>query len=230
MPNRTLDELTRVDEPAWPLVESWIRKATHPVEVLPATSPQRGEALVATQVSTRSPLGAVIYETGGLLVDHGWLRILGSGHPRLSRSAPRWNFQGPAWTSGKNPYYFLVADDALGGFYALDGGGLGSGKKEACYFAPDSLRWENMAMGYTDFRNWCLTGDVAGYYAERRWNGWESEVAALHGDQAISVVPYLFTKGPPMGQRSRRPVLIAELFEHHLDLARQFDGIEGTPE
>jgi len=39
----------------------------------------RKSALVAVQVTTRSPMGAIIYETGGILVDHGWIRILGSG-------------------------------------------------------------------------------------------------------------------------------------------------------
>ena len=39
----------------------------------------------------RSPLGAVVYETGGILVDGGWLRILGSGNARLTRTLPGWN-------------------------------------------------------------------------------------------------------------------------------------------
>ena len=30
------------------------------------------------QMPTSSPMGAVIYETGGILIHHGWLRILGS--------------------------------------------------------------------------------------------------------------------------------------------------------
>jgi hypothetical protein len=81
---RELRELVNQDEPAWPLVQKWISEATNPVEVLP-TGPVRSEALLATQVTTRSPMGAIIYETGGLLVDHGWVRVLGSGHPRLPR-------------------------------------------------------------------------------------------------------------------------------------------------
>jgi hypothetical protein len=91
MPQRPLHELLNTDEPAWPLVRSWLGEATNYVEALPPSDPARAEALLATQVTTRSPLGAVIYETGGLLVDHGWLRVLGSGHPRLPRTLPAWN-------------------------------------------------------------------------------------------------------------------------------------------
>jgi hypothetical protein len=36
-------------------------------------------------------MGAIIYETGGLLVDNGWIRILGSGHKKLDRNLPEWN-------------------------------------------------------------------------------------------------------------------------------------------
>ncbi len=70
------------------MVEDWLRKATNPVEVLPPVEANRKSALVAIQVTTRSPMGAIIYETGGILVDHGWIRILGSGCQRLPRSLP----------------------------------------------------------------------------------------------------------------------------------------------
>src|SRR5215813_320832 len=108
MPKRPLQELLNTDEPAWPLVQSWLQEATSPVEVLPPSDPARGEALVATQVTTRSPMGAIIYETGGLLVDRGWLRLLGSGHTRLPRSLPAWNL-GRSWReNGESPPFLLI--------------------------------------------------------------------------------------------------------------------------
>jgi hypothetical protein len=97
MPKRPLQEFLNVDEPAWPLIQSWLREATNAVEGLTPSAPARSEALVATQVTTRSPMGAVIYETCGLLVVHGWLRLLGSGHSHLPRSLPEWNLR-PSWT------------------------------------------------------------------------------------------------------------------------------------
>ena len=44
------------------------------------------------QMPTSSPMGAVIYETGGILIHHGWLRILGSGSFKLPRGLMDWNF------------------------------------------------------------------------------------------------------------------------------------------
>jgi hypothetical protein len=123
---KSLQELINRDDPAWPLVQQWIAEATNPVEVLPPPDDTtRGKALLNSQITTRSPMGAVIYESGGIFIDHGWLRILGSGHPRLPRSLPDWNFGRSFSASGEQPSFFLIADDAVGGFFAIDGGGQG---------------------------------------------------------------------------------------------------------
>lgn len=87
---RTLQELLDGDDPAMPLVRQWLSEASRPFELLPP-SPRRGDVLVGLQVTTRSPMGAIAYETGGLLIDRGWLRILGSGHPALPRDIVGWN-------------------------------------------------------------------------------------------------------------------------------------------
>ena len=59
-------------------MQQWVAEATNPVEVLPPPEGAiREKALVDSQVTTRSSMGAIIYETGGILVDHGWLRFLG---------------------------------------------------------------------------------------------------------------------------------------------------------
>jgi hypothetical protein len=218
---RGLTELLEQKEPAWPLVQEWIRSATNPVEVLPPSDPQRGEALVRLQVTTRSPMGAVVYESGGLLVDYGWLRILGSGHPRLLRSLPEWNY-GRTWTDPhRPPPLLLVADDVAGGFFALNGGGLSGPSGNTFYFAPDNLQWEDLGFGYTDFLRWALMGDLSQYYENCRWPGWETEVQHMHGGQALSIYPFLWAKGPPMAERARGLVPVEEVYGVQQDIARQ---------
>ncbi|MBI3948606.1 MAG: DUF2625 domain-containing protein [Armatimonadetes bacterium] len=211
---RTLAELIESDAPAWPLVSRWIRAATNRAEVLPASDPARSEALLAAQVSTRSPLGAVIYETGGLLVDHGWLRVLGSGHPRLPRSLPGWNWGRSVTREDEPPPFVLVADDIVGGFFALDGGALGPGHHHACYFAPDTLAWEAMEeMTYSQLLVWILSGDLARFYQSLRWPGWQDEVALIGGDQCLSIAPPLWThEGRDIAAASRRPVPVSEIY------------------
>jgi hypothetical protein len=137
---RSLQELLKTDEPAWPQVQSWIKAASNTIEVLPPDEDQRHQALVDTQVTTRSPMGAIVYHTGGLLIDKGWLRLLGSGHPKVPRSLAGWNRGRSTTPEGESIGFLLIADDVVGGFYALNSGALGAGTGQVFYFAPDTLR------------------------------------------------------------------------------------------
>ena len=221
---KTFDELLNTQEPGWAVVEGWLRKATNPVEVLPPVEANRKSALVAMQVMTRSPMGAIIYETGGILVDHGWTRILGSGCERLPRSIADWNCGRTYQESGERPPFLLVADDVIGGFFALDGGGLGGKVGSMFYFAPDSLRWEPLEMGYSQFVYWCFTGDTAKYYIDYRWSGWQEDVKNLPGDKVFGFVPFLWAKAESLESRSRRPIPIAEQYDLQFDIAKQLGG------
>lgn len=210
---RQLPELLEQSEPAWPLVQEWVREATNAVEVLPASMPGREEELLATQVTTRSPMGAVIYETGGLLIDHGWVRVLGSGHPRLPRSLPGWNNGRTVPTEDGRPSFLLVADDVLGGFFALNGGRFEGKIGQLWYAAPDTLKSESLGLTYSEFLLWCFSGDVATFYRGQRWPGWEEEVSRLCGDQGILVYPPLWAEGPPIAERHRGAVPLAEMYD-----------------
>lgn len=220
---RTLKDLIS-DDPAWPLVQEWIAAASNRAEVLPASEPARSLALEAMQVTTKSPMGAVIFETGGILIDGGWLRILGSGHPRLPRSLPDWN-KGRTWKEEHPvPPVLLVADDVIGGSFAVNGGGLDGPPGHVHYFAPDRLGWESLERGYSDFLQWALQGDLDKFYEGQRWPGWQGDVSALAGDQVISIYPFLWAEGPPVKDRSRKVAPIAEIVDLQFDMQRQLAG------
>lgn len=87
----------------------------------------------------------------------------------------------------------IVALDVLGGIFALNGGAFPGEMKTIWYFAPDTLDWENLEIGYTDFICWALTKQLGEFYADYRWPGWEHEVKVLTGDQGISFYPPLCT-------------------------------------
>jgi len=220
---RALEELIDTREPGWPVVAEMLGRATNEVEVLPASREDGERTLVAIQVTTRSPMGAIAYQTGGILIDHGWLRILGSGHPRLPRDLARWNLPGGAQSSPRLGGAFLVADDAVGGFFALNGGGLAGVLKNVFFLAPDTLRWEDTGRGYTDFLQFACVGDLKGYYGDHRWSGWERDVATLNGDRAFHFYPMLFTKSDGgIETRDRKDVPIEELWGlHAFELPRQ---------
>ncbi|SEN38238.1 Protein of unknown function DUF2625 [Chitinophaga rupis] len=210
---RTVEELINTKEPGWQYVKEWIDSATNKVEILPCNPEKGKDALYKTQVTTRSPMGAIIYMTGGLLVDHGWIRILGSGHARLNRTLPDWN-KGKTFNEfGEQPPYLLVADDAIGGFFAINGGVLGNDPGKVYYLAPDNLEWEAMDMTYSDFLSFCFTGDLNKFYENLRWKGWEKEVEQLDGAKVYNFYPFLWTKeGEDINTVSRKPVPAEEQY------------------
>ncbi|MEX8194609.1 DUF2625 domain-containing protein [Comamonas guangdongensis] len=201
---RALEELLDHREPALPLIEAWVQNAKLPVELLPPSA-ERDSVLLELQVTTRSPLGAMAHGTGGILVDGGWLRMLGSGHPRLTRHLAGWN-------RGRSDGFLLVADDAVGGFFAIDGGALGDDPGAIHYLAPDTLAWEPLGMGHTAFMQWAFSAQLRDFYRDLRWQGWEAELAALHGDSCFSFYPFLFTAQGSTQTSSRRPVPVAEQY------------------
>jgi hypothetical protein len=230
MAERSLPELLDQHDPMWPLIQHWIISAPHPVEVLPVSSPEAERALLTLQVTTRSPLGALAWETGGILIDHGWVRLLGTGSPRLSESLLSWNDLGESAIAPRIARAFLVGHDVLGGFSAINGGAFEGQERSVFYLAPDTLRWEDLGMGYGAFVQWTMTGDVAGFYTDQRWPGWQEEVAEMCGDDGFSFKPMLWARGPSLGERSRRIVPQQELWQLYQDLARQLAEVpDGTP-
>ncbi|MGI8981307.1 MAG: DUF2625 domain-containing protein [Pirellulaceae bacterium] len=213
-----LAELIDHNEPAWPLVQQWVGEASVPVEILPAASGAGDAALYATQVTTRAPMGAIAHNAAGIFIDNGWLRVLGAGgHPRFERSLPEWN-------KGRSNRFYLVADDVVGGFFAINGGALGEDPGNVYFYAPDSLRWEPCGFGYSQFLVWAMSEKLHEFYDSLRWDDWVSEVKQLSGDQAISIYPFLWAKGPPIKDRHRGPIPVAEQWALQLDLQRQLDG------
>src|SRR5262245_17685815 len=111
---RSIDELLERSDPAILQIKQWAAAAEDRCEILPP-SDARGKVLHDLQVTTRATLGSIAYETGGILIDGGWLRFLGSGHAKLPRSLTAWN-------RGRSEDLLLVADDVAGGFFAINGG------------------------------------------------------------------------------------------------------------
>jgi hypothetical protein len=222
---KPLEQLINTQEPGWPLVQEWMKNATNKIEILSNDTAQANLALYQTQVTTRSPMGAIIYTTGGILIDNGWLRILGSGNPRLPRTLPGWNKGKTFGNYGEKPAFLLVADDVLGGFYAINGGELGKDLGKLYYLAPDTMEWEAMDMSYTQFLIFCFSGDLAKFYKDYRWEGWKEEVSRLKGDQAFNFYPPLFTKeGKDFAKSSRKAISVEEQYGYTLQMQKQLQG------
>lgn len=228
-PMKTAEELINESDPGWPFVKEWITTAKNKVEVLPSDSAKAKTALYQTQVTTRSPMGAIIYMTGGILVDDGWIRILGSGHAKLDRSLPDWNKGKSFKDYGEAPGFFLIADDAIGGFFILNGGAIGEDLGKVYYFAPDNLEFESLDMTYTEFLQFCFNGDLETFYKGFRWKTWRTDVLELTGDKGFGFYPFLWTKeGKDIENNSRKAVPVEEQYQLSIKMRKEL-GIEKGP-
>ena len=217
-----VEELINKTDPGWTLVKDWIKSAKNKVEILPVDTTRAKDALYKIQVTTRSPMGAVVYMTGGLLIDNGWIRILGSGSEKLNRTLPDWNKGKSFKEFGDSPTFLLIADDAIGGFYLLNGGGLGKDLGKVYYFSPDDLEYEPLDITYTEFLQFCFDGDLDKFYEGKRWTAWRNEVSQLDGDKVFNFYPFLWTKeGKDINKISRKMVPVEEQYSFNLNMRKQ---------
>lgn len=208
---RSFDELFNAGDSAIETIRQWITEAESQCQILPP-SDDRARALVAVQVPISSPLGAIAYETGGLLLDHGWLRYLGSGHPLLPRNLADWNDQ-------RADGLCLVADDVVGGFFAVNVGAFGD-EREMYYWAPDSLAWEPIGFDFDFFLRWSLTPALQDFYQHLRWPNWKDDLLdALTLDGCFVFEPPLWSPNGSVTSGKRRSVPVADAYA--LKLAAQ---------
>lgn len=91
------------------------------------------------------------------------------------------------------------------------------------YFAPDTLEWEALDMGHSEWVFWLLSGRLETFYDGLRWPGWRQEAAALAPSQGITVFPFLWSTEAQadLAATSRQAVPMREVIGVAADFARQ---------
>lgn len=212
MPSLSADQLIDHENHAWDELMQLFTGGRHTYILLPVDREESRQTLERLQISTRSYLGAIAYETGGVLIDHGWIKLLGSGAPGIYGSLRSWNglHEQPVLT--EIPGMLTVAYDAAGGFFALDTGRFGQ-TGHIYYFAPDTLEWESTELAYSGFINWLVVGDLQQFYETFRWEGWQHESGSLGADRVFSYYPPLWTKEGGGENSYKSPVSVREAWE-----------------
>lgn len=218
---RQISELVDENQSGWKLLQSWIEDANNYVEILPVAKFEAERVLLDLQVTTKSPMGAIAYYSGGILVQNGWLRILGSGTDTFRRNISSWNKLNVEKQRLEGA--LLIADDVIGGFFSINGGLFDGKIGNIFYLAPDTLEWEDLELKYSEFIYWAFTGDIDKFYETFRWKGWETEIDKVTGDKGISVYPFLWAEGEEIDKRSRKVVPIEELWEIIMDSRKNLE-------
>ena len=196
----------------WATVSGWLSDGPNVERVHPPATP--AEALAAQFGGNSTALGAVLLNVGYVSIDDGWLRLLGSG----TAEAP-----GPSeWATAMPEGSLTVAHDVLGGVFALNLGAFAPGDHSVWYFAPDTLSWETMDSPYSAFVEFVTSGDLATYYGDQRWDGWQAEVRQVGPSHGFSLNPPLWSvEGKDPAKVARRPVPMTELWAWEQEMVQQ---------
>ncbi|HVU72585.1 MAG TPA: DUF2625 family protein [Mycobacteriales bacterium] len=186
---RPLEDLVEVDDPAWPVLERLVREAAIRVRVLRADATRSRASLWCLQVTARSMLGAVVLHTGGLVVDHGWLRLYGGGSADLKSITEVNGFPGDPAGWHTEHAMLEIGHDVLGGRWAMNYGALPGEIGKACYWAPDTLDWLNSQMGHHEFIAWCMSDRLERFYEALRWPEWRTATSELRLDEGLFLYP-----------------------------------------
>jgi hypothetical protein len=223
---REIAELVEVDDPGWPVVTEALADVDH--VVLPPDVSACRATLLQLQVTARSLLGAVVLNSGGLVLHHGWLRVYGGSGGSLPSLAEVNGFPAsfdPSWAPEAG---LVLAHDVLGGVFALNGGnperfGRPGDPGQVVYFAPDTLEWETFDGGHGHWLMWMLDGGLPEYYATTFWPSWRAEVANLGPRDGITTYPPLWSKegSENIAATSREAVPMRELLSFHADTCGQ---------
>ncbi|WP_029653181.1 DUF2625 family protein [Marinobacter daepoensis] len=208
---KTIEELIDQENSFFDVMKEWISESKNQVTLL-SPSVDCAQVLMDVQVTTRSILGTLIYHTGGVLIDYGWVRVLGSGNEVFPRNVVSWNKN-----SNVNGLY-LIADDVAGGFYAINGGAFPGEVNTIYYWPPDSMEWESLDLKFSDFFGWLLSGDLDTFYEGLRWEGWKKDLENISTDQCVSFYPFLWTDQGGCNTSRRGVVPISEALSLKYDL------------
>lgn len=159
-----------------------------------------GLGVLAARLAKRSKGLAAVVRAGGLLVDHGWLRLFGGGGPLL-QSIDAWNYVGTVDLGGE-PAYFVAAD-VIGGFFLLGSTGA------VYYVRPDTRALEEAGDDYDAFLEFALRGDLDAFYGKYRFEGWREATEKLSPDDGFRSNPPLWARGGLAAFRKKRRVVPA---------------------
>ena len=133
-------------------------------------------------------MGALVYRYGGIVMDEGWLCMLGSGCEQMKCGIYSFSLGKSFSEAGQMPSNLLVANDVLCKFFAINGGAFGGKAGNVFYCVPDSGKLEDTQLGYSQFLYWALCGDISKFCELYYWDDWREDVKNFSLDRMIFVL------------------------------------------
>ena len=146
---------------------------------------------------------SVMENCGGIIIDN-WIRLYGCGQLNVIEKNKKYNKE--------NTVDIVLGEDIIGGLFALKDGFV-------YYFAPDTLKWENLNIYYANYIDWLINSNenVNKFYELYRWDTWKDDVSNISLDDGISFYPPLFTKYN-INERSKKVIPMDEIIGINMEI------------
>lgn len=204
----------------WENILSMIRESKKEISIWGSHSEEANGYLKKLSISPNSTFGNVIMNSGGIVVDN-WIRIMGNGSGH-SESIIDFNQVDSSGNPCKIENFLMVANDIVGGVFAINLGYFEEDFGLIWYFAPDTLDWESLSVKYSDFLAWCVMGNTDEFYSNFRWSDWKKFVVNIQFNNGVLVYPYLWSKEVNINTATKNIVPFDELFNLNMKYRNQF--------
>lgn len=196
----------------WSDIIKLSKESEYSIQIYETNTKKAEYTLNKLQITTHSVLGSVINFSSGITIDN-WIRVLGSTGMVKNRDILSWNTTAQNDTVNHFSDRLIVADDAIGGIFAMDLSPVKGKKGEIWYFAPDSLQWENLNIQYSEFIPWTFGNGMEQFYQGMRWSNWRNDVKTVGFNEGILIYPFLWSKECDIETADKKIVSIEELYK-----------------
>lgn len=213
--------MSNINNSLWEELKQMFSDSDKNIKVNRSKKSKGDNTLDVLKITPKSALGSVLFNTSGITVDN-WVRVLGAENEenRGILSYNRINENGVANTIDN---MLIVADDVVGGIFALNAGKFSDGIGDVWYFAPDTLQWESLEMKYSEFISWIARGNTDEFYSELRWSKWRDDVSNVNFDEAILIYPFLWSNEVKIEKADKKIVPVEELLNINQEYSKKLN-------
>lgn len=208
-----------MNEEMWTKIKNMLNKSEYKLDIFDGNV-EKGQAdCEKLNIPKDLVLECVIKNCNGICIDN-WIRILGQESEERHGVAYYNGLSEDDCLSGM----FVVANDVVGGIYAINIARFENDRDIVWYFAPDTLEWESLEINYTEFLAFAAHGDLEGFYKSMRWNNWKAECEGIGFDEGYSIYPFLWANECKIDTADKRKVPFEEIMNLNFDNCKEFGG------
>ena len=210
----------KMERDLWTEVLEMLNTSNKKIQIYNGAENIGAEEIETMGIARNSVLGVVVLYTEGIYIDN-WSRVIGQ-RGKHHNGIIEYNSEQMHGNSDCLTGMVVVAQDIVGGIFAINKSKFSEGHKKIWYFAPDTLEWECLDMNYAEYLAWLVQGDTNAFYDSMRWQGWEKDCEDVGFDKSFLIYPFLWSKECDLSTATKKIIPCKELININFDYAKKW--------